>query len=179
VPFIACLNNVKTTHAAQRNKRRNKPKNTPTHPQSRASRTAFRHHPPPGKEDNQAAPKHNYTYSQQRTTTSQGRRWARREDARVHYADLKQQPHQHPRHTPGMPRAKGRTRRLNHPRPQQGRAYAADPSGPNSVPDPTPTNAGHEYANSYQEAAVTVDDSTSETPPCASEHSPLVGACAP
>jgi hypothetical protein len=53
-------------------------------------------------------------------------------DARVHYADLKQQPHQHPPPTPvtGHTQAadKGRTRRLS----------KADPSGPNSVLDPIP-----------------------------------------
>jgi hypothetical protein len=60
--------------------------------------------------------------------TQQG--WGGCEDARVHYADLKQQPHQHPRPPTRATSSKGRTRTTN----QQ----TADPSGPNSVPDPIP-----------------------------------------
>ena len=53
-------------------------------------------------------------------------------DARVHYADLKQQPHQHP-HPATADLGRRRTRSP---------AITADTSGPNSVPDPAPTNAG-------------------------------------
>ena len=66
-----------------------------------------------------------------------------------------------------------------------------DSSGPNSVLDPVPhqreaTSNPHHHPRptphssmNQEQQARTVDDSTSETPPCASRHSPLVGVRAP
>ena len=68
-------------------------------------------------------------------------------DARVHYADLKQQPHQHPQPPNGSLKQR-EEQKPNHTPPQDREDHdrsgelAADPSGPNSVLDPTPTNAG-------------------------------------
>ena len=73
VPFVACLNNVKTTHATK--------------------------------------------------------------DARVHYADLKQQPHQHHPPTTQQTDSKGRNRTTNH---HTLTCMTPDPSGPNSVPNNQP-----------------------------------------
>jgi hypothetical protein len=145
VPFIACLNNVKTTHALQHalldpleaNQRTPDPPHNqgmsrqtlhtpqPVRKQVTARRSLHTHHTPP--------------------TRHHTRSIACSEDARVHYADLKQQPHQ-----PPPPPTNGRHERReeqkpNHtPTPLPGQAMTADPSGPNSVLDPTPTNAGHE-----------------------------------
>jgi hypothetical protein len=142
VPFIACLNNVKTTHARKHmpfprrpiHKEQDKPKNTRPTPQSRnepadSSHTATRKETGPRREDN-------YTL-----TTHPSR--ACSEDARVHYADLKQQPHQTTHPHPVETRAKRGTEAQPHTHPI-GVVVTADPSGPNSVLDPTPTNAGHE-----------------------------------
>ena len=121
MPFIACLNNVKTTH-------------TP-HPQSQA-------------EHGKNSQKHkNYTLHNQPTPNKT--HWETRsvaKDARVHYADLKQQPHQHPHpHTPKNTRAhtraqaKGGPEQPHHTTPRRNTSrvttprHTADSSGPNSV----------------------------------------------
>ena len=60
-------------------------------------------------------------------------------DARVHYADLKQQPHQPP--PPTTAGDKRRRNQNNHPAPApptRGGSQPADSSGPNSVLDPVP-----------------------------------------
>ena len=112
VPFTACLNNVTTTHP--RHRRTNSPttptthmpstppntntmNNTPAHPHNHRNEPATTTHinnPQPS-----APPIH-------RTEDHDKSRAA--EDARVHYADLKQQPHQHPPDTQhARPQAKG------------------------------------------------------------------------
>lgn len=100
-------------------------------------------------------------------------------DARVHYADLKQQPHQPPP-TPQQARTGSRRTRRHQP---EACTSTADPSGPNSVSNHAPTNAGpmtrQPEHSTLHPRHLAVDDSTSETPPCASEHSPLVGVRAP
>ena len=119
-------------------KERDKPKNTRPTPQSRnepadSSHTATRKETGPRREDN-------YTL-----TTHPSR--ACSEDARVHYADLKQQPHQPPHpHQRGDTSEERNRSPTTHPPPAEAEreAMTADPSGPNSVLDPTPTNAGHE-----------------------------------
>ena len=90
----------------------------PTHPDNQRSRPAH----------NAPAP----------TTPQQEGPWPGTKDARVHYADLKQQPHQgHPTHTRGRdPQGGPETpthQRLTPP-------AMADPSGPNSVFNHVPTN---------------------------------------
>lgn len=87
----------------------------------------FHNHPP----DNPPPTKH----------TGNRLECAAMKDARVHYADLKQQPHQPPQ---ARNRALGRRRKPEkptHPPPKPG-ASTADPSGPNSVLNHAPTNAG-------------------------------------
>jgi hypothetical protein len=66
------------------------------------------------------------------------------EDARVHYADLKQQPHQPPHPHTRRGHRRREEQKPNHTPTRYGQDMTADPSGPNSVLDPTPTNAGHE-----------------------------------
>jgi hypothetical protein len=77
----------------------------------------------------------------------------------------------------------------NHPAPQHDQLEpgAADSSGPNSVLDPIP-HQREAMSNPIPKdrstppacaSSVVVDDSTSETPPCASEHSPLIWVRAP
>ncbi len=114
-------------------------------------------------------------------------------DARVHYADLKQQPHQPPQpHPPtGRPHDLGRREDQKHQEPLSHQttkpdARGPDSSGPNSVLDPVPhqreATSNHDspiQPEGQLDTSVIVDDSTSETPPCASEHSPLVGVRAP
>jgi hypothetical protein len=115
VPFIACLNNVKTTQLQ-------KTSNPPHH-----------HHPTPptnkGKQGRPCARSHTYKSSppvQSKPAAT---------DARVHYPDLKQQPHQPPDPTNRRNQDKGENR-SNHTNPAPNGASRPDPSGPNSVPPP-------------------------------------------
>ena len=127
VPFIACLNNVKTTQlqrplpptpikGGQHKKSHKTPTSIPSNhqPEHRSA--------PPGT--------------------------MRASDARVHYPDLKQQPHQPPATpTQGDHQTKGGTEQpaTTHPAraqqpkpPEPHQTNSPDPSGPNSVPRPSP-----------------------------------------
>ncbi len=113
------------------------------------------------------------------------------QDARVHYADLKQQPHQHPPHPPRpspQEQTQGTTRTHRHEEqredqkqpttPTRKRRHPnwgsptrergpADPSGPNSVLDPIPHQRramSNQTTHTRQAGTndLTIDDSTSE-----------------
>ena len=145
MPFIACLNNVKTTHAAHtRTGRETRPKNTRPTPQSRNEPVSF---PDTTCKETSSTGKHNYTYSQQPPPPTN----AGDELVAKMLASTMQISNNNPTNTLDHPQAtssKGRNRKPNHTPPQdredhaRGGERAADPSGPNSVLDPTPTNAG-------------------------------------
>lgn len=171
-----------------------KPKNTRPAPQSKEQAGTDSHSPPPARKTGDSE-KINYTLTTRtnRHLDESRQRPPGREDARVHYADLKQQPHQPP-HPPTQeklgrreePEAQPDT--SPHPDNQAGApAPTADPSGPNSVFNHPPTNVrpmtrtrpSKLTASCHQVGPTSSRRSTSETPPCASEHSSLVGVCAP
>ena len=106
MPFIACLNNVKTTHTPHPTiTRRGMPKKLAKTQKLHTSTT------------NPTTHRNEYTEPIMK-------------NARVHYADLKQQPHQHPHpHHVDMQAKGGPEQPPNpgHPR------HTADSSGPNSV----------------------------------------------
>jgi hypothetical protein len=81
-------------------------------------------------------------------------------------------------------RRRTRTTTQHQPNPDHSRTgWPADSSGPNSVLDPIPHQreamSNHHSHPASWDKSVIVDDSTSETPPCASEHSPLIWVRAP
>ena len=136
MPFIACLNNVKTTHAAHTPPRRRetRPKNTRPTPNQRMSRSAFRHHPPPGKGANRQR-RNTITHSQHTRTSQAGQPGASRRCSRPLCRSQTTTPPT-PSTTHRRPRAKGGTEAQPHRS-----LCTADPSGPNSVPDPAPATS--------------------------------------
>lgn len=123
---------------------------TPTHNQGQRQHTS---QPPQDKEGSagtthirSTTTHHNTSKTNPTRINPHTSRCAAVKDARVHYADLKQQPHQPPhthQHKTGT-RALRRRRAIQKPQPThtpQGGTCTADPSGPNSVFNQPPANA--------------------------------------
>ena len=155
MPFIACLNNVTNTHshtsrhALHENNAQNKPQKTTTTPAGTITPQARHHttHDPARKsqatQTYRLIQTHTHTLTGARAgllncsnnTTANG---AGAVDARVHYADLKQQPHQL-RHTPTPTnRASPRTPAKGGPKAPTTRLILQDPT---VCLTPSPTNA--------------------------------------
>jgi hypothetical protein len=106
-------------------------------------------------------------------------------DARVHYADLKQQPHQPPPTPQGDGQAKGGPEATNHP------SLGTDPStgagrlilqDPTVCLTPSPTNVRQRVLRllrARQQADVRASTIPLVNTTIATRHSPVVGACAP
>jgi hypothetical protein len=145
VPFIACLNNVKTTHAqqactapthAEPNHR------TPDPPHNQGmSRQTLNDRRPQGKQTTAAK---FITHSPH--TTHQASHPVELRAVKM-LASTMQISNNNPTNTRHHPQAapdKGEHQKHQPPTPHTRRAGTADSSGPNSVLDPTPTNVRHE-----------------------------------
>lgn len=127
-------NNTRCTHPTK--EARNKTKEHPTHPQSKDEPVSFPTPPTPRKRGKQAAPK---TQLHTRNTPEPAKpaNRAHHEDARVHYADLKQQPHQHPQPpTGGLEQRE--EQKPNHT-DRSARLIPQDPTVCLTLPPPPPT----------------------------------------
>ena len=161
MPFIACLNNVKTTHKRNTTSpppnQRGRPDQNIRRDQQGIPATpiiATRHpptHTPPTPPPHKAAARPGSTRARWKSPSHK--------DARVHYADLKQQPHQHHAPTNRWTRNKGGQQK-HHPHPPtprtrpeghvtkdsheglQGRPARLILQDPTVCLTPSPTNAG-------------------------------------